>query len=105
MNKSRNSAESRRTFTCRLSERLYRSIKVKAAREGIKTGELVIAALEQYLANRREEGRDDDRDQGTYEHFLSRPVDPPPPPIFPERHRFKSRRLVPVAIKEPDAEH
>lgn len=46
-----------RTFTCRLPERLYRAIKVKAAREGIKTGELVIAALEQYLSNRCEDGR------------------------------------------------
>ena len=56
-NKNKSNTEIRRTFTCRLPERLYRAIKVKAAREGIKTGELVIAALEQYLSNRCEEGR------------------------------------------------
>jgi predicted HicB family RNase H-like nuclease len=45
MSKIKNNTEIRRTFTCRLPERLYRAIKVKAAREGIKTGEFVIAAL------------------------------------------------------------
>lgn len=57
MSKIKNNTEIRRTFTCRLPERLYRAIKVKAAREGIKTGELVIAALEQYLSTGREGGR------------------------------------------------
>ena len=44
--------DSRRTFTCRLPENLYRALRVRAAEEGTSSGKVLIAALELLLGNR-----------------------------------------------------